>query len=301
MKRAVIFAHWDNDLTIDDYVIYYLKELKKVIEKVIFVSANNLSENETQKLDGIADNIISQEHGEYDFGSYKRGFEILKAEGLSNYEEIIFANDSCYAPLFSLDKLFEEMEEKECDFWGITKNNYGLKGKNPHIQTYFVAFRKGVFMDNDFIKFISSIKPEPDKNSVIENYEIGLSKMLFQNGYKAETFVKEFENISNPTIKKWKNLITKSKSPFLKCSVLRLKNTDYTTADGWHEVIGKTKYPVELIENNLKRTQEKLNTEPKLPTGVKEFLYNSLNYLPQKLRVPFISLVKKVFSSTSSK
>lgn len=301
MKRAVIFAHWDNDLTIDDYVIYYLKELKKVIEKVIFVSANNLSENETQKLDGIADNIISQEHGEYDFGSYKRGFEILKAEGLSNYEEIIFANDSCYAPLFSLDKLFEEMEEKECDFWGITKNNYGLKGKNPHIQTYFVAFRKGVFMDNDFIKFISSVKPEPDKNSVIENYEIGLSKMLFQNGYKAETFVKEFENISNPTIKKWKSLITKSKSPFLKCSVLRLKNTDYTTADGWHEVIGKTKYPVELIENNLKRTQEKLNTEPKLPTGVKEFLYNSLNYLPQKLRVPFISLVKKVFSSTSSK
>lgn len=301
MKRAVIFAHWDNDLTIDDYVIYYLKELKKVIEKVIFVSANNLSENETQKLDGIADNIISQEHGEYDFGSYKRGFEILKAEGLSNYEEIIFANDSCYAPLFSLDKLFEEMEEKECDFWGITKNNYGLKGKNPHIQTYFIAFRKGVFMDNDFIKFISSVKPEPDKNSVIENYEIGLSKMLFQNGYKAETFVKEFENISNPTIKKWKSLITKSKSPFLKCSVLRLKNTDYTTADGWYEVIGKTNYPVELIENNLKRTQEKLNTEPKLPTGVKEFLYNSLNYLPQKLRVPFISLVKKVFSSTSSK
>ena len=93
MKRAVIFAHWDKDLTIDDYVIYYLKELKKVIEKVIFVSANNLPEIETQKLDGIADNIISQEHGEYDFGSYKCGFEILKAEGLSNYEEIIFAND----------------------------------------------------------------------------------------------------------------------------------------------------------------------------------------------------------------
>lgn len=301
MKRAVIFAHWDNNLTIDDYVVYYLKELKKVIEKVIFVSANNLSENETKKLDGIADNIIAKHHNEYDFGSYKRGFEILKAEGLSNYEEIIFANDSCYAPLFSLDKLFEEMEEKECDFWGITKNNYGLKGKNPHIQTYFIAFRKNVFMDNDFIKFISSVKPELDKNSVIENYEIGLSKMLFQNGYKAETFVKEFENISNPTIKKWKSLITKSKSPFLKCSVLRLKNSDYTTADGWQEVIGKTNYPIELIENNLKRTQEKLNTEPKLPTGIKEFLYNSLNYLPQKLRVPFINLVKKVFSSTSSK
>ena len=115
MKRAVIFAHWDNNLTIDDYVVYYLKELKKVIEKVIFVSANNLSENETKKLDGIADNIIAKHHNEYDFGSYKRGFEILKAEGLSNYEEIIFANDSCYAPLFSLDKLFEEMEEKECD------------------------------------------------------------------------------------------------------------------------------------------------------------------------------------------
>ena len=38
MKRLCIFAHYDKDNLIDDYVIYYLRELKKSFNKIIFVS-----------------------------------------------------------------------------------------------------------------------------------------------------------------------------------------------------------------------------------------------------------------------
>lgn len=301
MKRAVIFAHYDKDSIIDDYVIFYLKELKKNIEKVIFVSCNELNDFEKQKLNNIADNIISEVHNEYDFGSYKRGFEILKAEGLSNYEEIIFANDSCYGPMFPLCDIFEHMEEKDCDFWGITKNYYGLKGKNPHMQSYFFALRKNAFISNEFISFISNIQEQNNKNSIVENYEIGLSKMLYQNGFKDGVYIDKFKNIANPTIKKWKELILKYKMPFLKCSILRLRNCDYTTADGWQEVVEKTNYPAELIEQNLQKTRETFNNEINLPTKAKEFIYNSLNYIPKNLRLCIISSLRKVFSTVSQK
>ena len=82
MKSLCIFAHWDRDKIIDDYVIYYIKALKEVCETIIFVSDCNLEASETSKLDNIADFVLAQKHGEYDFGSYKRGFLFAKEKGL---------------------------------------------------------------------------------------------------------------------------------------------------------------------------------------------------------------------------
>lgn len=122
--RTAIFAHFDKDNVIDDYVIYYLNALKKIAQKLIFVSDCNLSAAETDKLTGIADEIIAKPHGEHDFGSYKRGFLFAQENNLLNdTDELIFANDSCYGPFFPLENVFEKMEQENCNFWGITQNN----------------------------------------------------------------------------------------------------------------------------------------------------------------------------------
>lgn len=301
MNRAVIFAHYDKDSVIDDYVIFYLKELRKSVQKIIFVSCNNLCQEECEKLQNLADIVITETHNEYDFGSYKRGFQALQAECLEKFDEIIFVNDSCYGPLYPVSEIFNTMEESPCDFWGITKNKYGINGKTPHIQSYFIAFRKRVFTSSEFINFINNIKELPSKNRIIEDYEIGLSQMLYSNNFKDSVYIKAYHNTSNITIRKWKKLITTHKMPFLKCSILRLKNTNYTTSDKWEEVVKTTGYPIELIEKNLARTRENNNTEINLPSRVKEFLYDFVNFLPKKLRVPFIVLLRKLFSKFSQK
>ena len=108
MRRAAVFAHYDKDNLIDDYVIYYVKALKEICEKVVFVSCCELSLEEKEKLNGIADYIIAERHEEYDFGSYKRGFFYLKNnEMLNEIDELVFANDSCYGPLFPLKNVFQ--------------------------------------------------------------------------------------------------------------------------------------------------------------------------------------------------
>lgn len=285
MKRAVVFAHYDKDNIVDDYVIYYLKAFKYVVNKVIFVSCNNLEQVEKDKVKDIADVVIAEAHDEYDFGSYKRGFSILKNEGLSNYEEIIFANDSCYGPFFPLLNLFNSMEEKDCDYWGITKNYFGVSEKILHVQSYFLVFRKSVFMSDEFINFIEKIKAEETKDEVIEKYEIGLSKMLSDMGYKHLVYIDGYKPVSNPAVRKWKELIKKRKDPFLKCSIPRLKAVFCTTADGWKAVIENySDYPTELIEKNLARTKSLMHKEVNLPTWLKEFLFGYIYYLPKSLR-----------------
>ena len=105
MKRLCVFAHWDRDNIIDEYVIFYLKALNSVCDYTIFVSDCDLDISETNKLNGIADYIIAQKHGEYDFGSYKRGFNLAKEKELE-FEELLFVNDSCYGPFFPLEPIF---------------------------------------------------------------------------------------------------------------------------------------------------------------------------------------------------
>ena len=109
-NNTAIFAHYDKDCIIDDYVLFYLKELKNVADRIIFVSDCELDEEQISKLKGIVDYTLAQKHGEYDFGSYKRGIQLAMENGLyENTDNLILLNDSCYGPFGSLKNLFEEM------------------------------------------------------------------------------------------------------------------------------------------------------------------------------------------------
>ena len=102
MKRLAVFTHFDKNNIIEDYVVYYVNQLKKYCEKVLFLSLSDLPKEEQQKLE----DVILVKHNEYDFGSYKRGFNYAKDTGmLEDIDEILFVNDSVYC-VNSLDKIF---------------------------------------------------------------------------------------------------------------------------------------------------------------------------------------------------
>lgn len=258
-KRVAIFAHYDKDNMIDDYVIYYLNALTKVAQKIIFVSDNDLPDEEKSKISGIAYKIIAQKHGEYDFGSYKRGFLFAYENNLlSDTDECIFANDSCYGPFYPLENVFEKMENYNCDFWGITECSRGLikilfkylPFSKKHLQSYFLVFKKEVFSSDLFVDFIKSIKHEKTKNDLIIKYEIKLSTTLKQQGFVSSKFINSKRSFLNKTLKSWDKLILEYQMPFLKCSVPR-KNPVLTN---YEKIITKlSDYPVDLIKNNVKR------------------------------------------------
>ena len=169
MKRAAVFAHYDKDNIVDDYVIYYLKSLKEIFDKIVFVSCREIPNNEKIKLYGIVDFIICENHNEYDFGSYKRGYFYLLENGLEqDFDELGFINDSCYGPLYPLKPIINQVGD--CDFWGMTKN---LEWQE-HIQSFFFVFKKQVFTSKIFKNFMESIKDETDKFDIINKYEISL-------------------------------------------------------------------------------------------------------------------------------
>ena len=67
-RRIVVFAAFDKGGIVHNYVLTYLKKLKAVADKIIFIADNEASETERQKLNGLADIAVFKPHGEYDFG-----------------------------------------------------------------------------------------------------------------------------------------------------------------------------------------------------------------------------------------
>lgn len=116
-KAIAIFAFYSKDAKIHNYTIYYLKELKKVVDAIVFVADNELAPTEIVKLEGIVIHSLCKRHGCYDFGSYKRGFLWAEENALLNdAEELIFCNDSCYGPVYPFQEVFDVMQDCEEDF-----------------------------------------------------------------------------------------------------------------------------------------------------------------------------------------
>ncbi len=229
MKRIAVFAHYDKNNIIENYVVYYLKELKKVADSIVFVSDCSLENDEIKKISDITSYNICKKHGEYDFGSYKKGFLYLRENDLlKDYDEVVFANDSCYAPIFPFKKVFDKMENSNCDFWGMNCNNIDV---SYHIQSFFLVFRKKVFLSEAFNNFVDTITKKETKDKIIEDYEIGLSKLLMKLDFKSDCYIKE------PIDRVLTYNVFKQNNPLIKtCAVdgaynffvnIAIKNTNY--------------------------------------------------------------------------
>ena len=243
MKRIAIFAHFDCDNIVDDYVIAYLKEIKKFTTEVIFSSDCNLPNQEIQKLEGICSKVIAKKHGEYDFGSHKR---ILEITDLTAYDELLLINDSCYL-IGDLEVVFLEMEKSPCDFWGLTQNHK----INQHIQSYFMAFRKSVFLNQKFLDFYKNIQVQENKHSIIANYEAGLSKMLLNLGFKKDSFIKKiFSHDATCSKLVFKELLDK-KFPLIKIGLLKLNYRQVPQLCRWKDYTNAEN--IKLIEKHLDR------------------------------------------------
>ncbi len=290
MRRAVVFAHFDRDNIVDDYVVYYVQSLRSICNRLVFVSTSALPENEVQKIRNMCDDIVVRENIGYDFMSYKTGlYRLIKEE----YDEIVLCNDSCYGPLFPIDEVFTRMCAQECDFWGITENHEIAY----HIQSYFLVFRKRVLGSDVFRKFWEDVTVKQKKEEIIKEYEVGLSQVLISNGFRARTYISlrpsimkllaggtitiNFKKIFNykswstfiknmvlvkekrlnPTILLWKQLIKEHKMPFMKVALLK-DTPPGTRVRAWEDVVKQyTTYDVKLIKKHLERMCPKENSK----------------------------------------
>lgn len=213
-SRLFLFASFNKDGVISDSLLYYLSNLSKYGD-IVFIMDNPSTSNELDKIKKFVIYAKAERHGEYDFGSYKRGYEYaLKQNILDNYDYVYFVNDSVYGPIgLGLGNAIDKMEQSGCGFIGMVSNKARKLPK--HIQSWFVGISTEIAKTAEFRVFMLSVAKQANKWDIITKYEIGLSKLLNKLTGNKMYVVFEQNNKSNPIYKKPWKLLEKG-VPFLK-------------------------------------------------------------------------------------
>lgn len=179
-KRLFIFAAYGyNGDIIDESKLIYIRALAAMGD-VVFYMANDTPKTELEKLKPYTLYAGASKHGEYDFGSYKRGFIWARDNlDLAEYDWVYLVNDSMYAPLHPISPMLEYLESLPVDAVGITFNK---NPRGPHLQSWFIGMRPRIFMSDQFDDFIMSVRPQSDKGKITYLYEQGFTRMLIEHG-----------------------------------------------------------------------------------------------------------------------
>ena len=178
-SRLFLFAGYDQNSIVNDAMVYYVSCLSKYGDVIVCVD-NDLKNSEIQKLNSYTIHTIAQRHGEYDFGSYKRGYEYARNKNiLKNYDIVYLVNDSVFGPLFDIKETLQNMEALKTDAAGIVISQHKT---HKFMESWFIRLNKKIFTSAWFDKFISTVTHENAKYIITVKYEHGLTNLITNNG-----------------------------------------------------------------------------------------------------------------------
>jgi len=299
VRRVCLFAAYDADGIVDDYVVDYLRELSRFAD-VYYLADSDMADAELAKLADVTVGAWAKRHGEYDFGSYKRLAEEVGWATIESYDELLLVNDSCYL-LRPLDDVFREMDERACDWWGLqaTKgigaNRRAAEAlfRDPipmesvrysmidgfeddyrydfHMASYFLAYRTPVIQDPEFRRYLGSVTAQRNKQILIQKYEIGLTRWLLQHGHSFDTFVTKLYPF-HPVFTQWYFRLLDEGFPLFKRFFLTSNHYHVPRLHEWKKLLLE-KVPtadVESFERNLLRVAEPETLRENLWIGTEE-------------------------------
>ena len=214
-KNTAVFAAYTQDGIVSDYVISYLKALKEIAPNIIYITDNPLKRTEIKKLSPYVTHLEASRHGEYDWGSYKRGFNWLKENNyLLQTNKLILANDSALLIAESLKPVLNAMP-KGTDLYGITANQDGTY----HLQSYFLILGKDLFNHPLFDEYLNTVRAQKDGLTVAYRYEVPFTQFVTDLGYKTAAYI-PYEQLKHLPLND-KNcypltMLSKYHAPFLK-------------------------------------------------------------------------------------
>ncbi|MCL3816992.1 rhamnan synthesis F family protein [Aeromicrobium wangtongii] len=263
VRRACLVAGFDADGVIDPSAVELITELSGYGD-VFYLFDGYLPPSELAKLADVTAGAWAIRHAAYDFGSYsKLATELVGWERLEEYDEVVFANDSCFL-VRPLAEVFATMDARECDWWGLqaTKGMVDSPGRpesqidrpvpiervrsemldefelDPvytfHLGSYFLAFRRPVLDSPDFRRLIGSVVQQRGKRLVVLKYEVGLTHLLVGRGFAFDTYMDKLYPF-HPMFSEWYFSMLEQGFPLLKRFLIYRNHYDVPGLSRWRE------------------------------------------------------------------
>lgn len=270
MKRLCIYVTYDAENIIDDYIGYMLCELRKVVECLVVVCNYEVAASGIENIQPYADKIYYRKNIGFDAGAYKDVMcNLMGWNNIVGYDELLLINDSFFGPFMPFEVIFDQMENRENDFWGLTiqAETNGFFGEiiPEHIQSFFIAVQKKLLISSDFRNYWERIPYFDNFSDVVNLHEIRFTEYFSIRGYSYSALA---DTGCNDALNKQNNfnqymmisyeLIRKRNFPFLKKQQISFNTLYGQTQENLRMAIeyinSNTDYNVNLIWDNIIRT-----------------------------------------------
>ena len=193
-NRCVVFLFYDKDGIVDQYVLDMLDDLRENAA-FVYVAVNGVITPEGRaRLARHSDEVFCRVNAGFDVGGYRDAIFNLGFRELAKYDELVLMNYTFFAPLYPFREMFETMNPKDLDFWGITKHHtvpgdpydgkivYGYLPE--HLNSHFFALRRDFFLSWSYRDFICNMKNPGSYLESITQYEVIFTKHFADLNYK---------------------------------------------------------------------------------------------------------------------
>lgn len=270
MKRICIYLTYDKQKIVDKYIGYMLKELKTCVDYLAVVCNEDKVVRGRDILEQYADIIFYRENKGLDAGGFKDALmKFIGWDKVTEYDELVLANDSMFGPFSSMETIFSAMEERTVDFWGLSKHGEyrkeGLDYFPEHVQSFFITIRSEMLRSRQFKSYWEEMPYYDSYNQVVRKHEIQFTQYFLKLGYTFSVFADmEVNNSLKPENNYCQysvipyELIKKHNFPFLKKQQMAEDNKlEEQTQEELYQAIRyidkETTYDVSLIWENIIR------------------------------------------------
>jgi len=273
VKRLVIYFFYDAAGIVDRYVSYMLDDVVKNCAELFVVCNGKLTTEGREAFKKFTPHILVRENIGFDVWAYKEALEHYGWDRLAEFDEVVMMNHTIMGPVYPFAEMFGEMNQRDVDFWGITKfhrvsddpyhTGYGYMPE--HIQSHFIAVRQAMVQSYEFQKYWETRPQICSYADAVGKHEAVFTKRFSDCGFRWAVYVdtsdmEGFTNyplIMNPValLQNYRCPIFKRRSFFQSCTDL-ISFTDAGQGPRLIEYLEQhTSYDPALIWENLLRTE----------------------------------------------
>jgi len=272
VKRLTIYAFYDPEGLVDDYVVDCVVALSEQSEKVLVVSNGKLEAASLSRLTEIpSTQVVQRSNKGFDIWGYKYGLDFVGWSELERYDEVVLTNSTIAGPLYPLSEMFDAMDARDVDFWGLTMHGgedydpWHLlpTGRiEPHIQSFFTAFRPRMLQSTEFREYWQSLPAIRSYTEAVALHEAVFTHRFAELGFRWTTYVHgtDLECLSSyPLMFLPEQVLIGKRCPFFKRKALFLEAADLIATQAAStvtmlECLDRLGYDLQRVLPNVIRT-----------------------------------------------
>ncbi len=191
-RRLGIFCFYNAKGHAPRYVHVFLEALMPHLSELAVVVNGALDDESREMFSEFASKIIVKDNEGLDVAAYRMGMLDYGWDALEAFDEVICLNDTVMGPVRPFAEMFETMDSRDVDFWGIT--TYPAETLNgeeipAHLQAYWHAYRRALVASPDFRQYWEHLEELCDYAEVTREHEMKFTARFEGLGFTWDSYI----------------------------------------------------------------------------------------------------------------